>query len=351
MGIRGVIGFLLAGLALLSGNGCATSAQAWDSIRLENGLIELQIVPEIGGRVLQYTLGDYGFFWVNGDLLNVKPPESGVGPEGEWLNYGGDKLWPAPQGWDSEEQWPGPPDPVLDGAPYGAEVLSESGRPVAVRLTSREDPRSGLQFSRVIKVFEGTTRVRIDATMKNIDRKPRRWGLWAITQLDVGNRHGQGYNRNYQACCPLNPRSLYPEGYRVLYGLVNNPSFQPDHEAGMLRVNYRRLVGKVGLDSAAGWVASMDATDGYVFVHRFTFEPEKTVSRRRLRGVLDERPGGYLCLGQDQRDARRSRGESLCPGKRDPQPLRRPRARGALYLSLRLVCGEGSPGFPGDRMQ
>ena len=31
-----------------------------------------------------------------------------------WKNYGGAKTWPAPQGWDGEGQWPGPPDPVLD---------------------------------------------------------------------------------------------------------------------------------------------------------------------------------------------------------------------------------------------
>jgi hypothetical protein len=32
------------------------------------------------------------------------------------------KMWPAPQGWDNQQQWPGPPDPVLDGGPYTAEI-------------------------------------------------------------------------------------------------------------------------------------------------------------------------------------------------------------------------------------
>jgi hypothetical protein len=70
-------------------------------------------------------------------------------PKGEWLNYGGDKLWPAPQGWDGEDQWPGPPDPVLDGGPYELAVIEARGSQVAVRLTSREDPRSGIQSLRV----------------------------------------------------------------------------------------------------------------------------------------------------------------------------------------------------------
>jgi hypothetical protein len=60
----------------------------------------------------------------------------------------------------------------------------------------------------------------------------------------------------------------------VLFGLVNNPSFQVDSERGMLRVDYRRQVGKAGVDSLAGWVATVDARDGYAFVQRFDPEPD-----------------------------------------------------------------------------
>jgi hypothetical protein len=58
--------------------------------------------------------------------------------------HGGDKLWPAPQGWNNDAQWPGPPDAVLDGQPYRAEMLDGGA---ALRLTSRDDPRSGIRFS------------------------------------------------------------------------------------------------------------------------------------------------------------------------------------------------------------
>ncbi len=43
----------------------------------------------------------------------------------------------------------------------------------------------------------------------------------------------------------------------------------------MMKVHYQRRVGKIGIDSPAGWVATVDATDGYVFVHRFEYEPDK----------------------------------------------------------------------------
>ena len=132
--------------------GCQADTKGWESVQMENGLIDLQVVPEIGGRVLQYKLGDYGFFLVNEELYDKKPPASGVGPDDAWLNYGGDKLWLAPQGWDTGQQWPGPQDPVLDGQPYAMETIG----PKEIRLTSREDHRSGVQLSRVVKIFDGT---------------------------------------------------------------------------------------------------------------------------------------------------------------------------------------------------
>jgi len=265
---------LVTAVILLAAN-CQASPKEWDSIDLKNTLIEVQAVPEIGGRIIQYKLGDYGFFWVNDQLVGKLIPESHLGPNGEWLNYGGDKLWPAPQGRGSDQEWFGPPDPVLDGGPYTAKVIKENGRPVAIRLTSQKDKRSGIQFSRLFRIFDGTTRVSIEATMKNIDTKPHRWGIWAVTQFDTSNRHGDGYNKNYWTYCPVNPNSMFHKGYKVMLGLTSHLSYKPDYENGMMRVHYDYRVGKIGMDSSAGWLATLDATDGFCFVHRFTYEPAK----------------------------------------------------------------------------
>jgi hypothetical protein len=40
-----------------------------------------------------------------------------------------------------------------------------------------------------------------------------------------------------------------------------------------MEVVYRYQVGKIGLDSSAGWVATVDGKTGAVFVQRFVFEP------------------------------------------------------------------------------
>jgi hypothetical protein len=246
--------------------------KGWKTLVLENDLVRLHIVPGIGGRVIQYGLGEKEFFWVNPTLTGKMSPQTGLDPDGGWMNYGGDKLWPAPQGWDNDQQWPGPPDAVLDGLPYRAETEVGSA---AVRLTSRDDPRSGIRFSRRIRLHPSSTRVSIEATMTNIDDQPRRWGIWAHTQLDAGLPDSDDYNRLMRAWCPINPRSRFDRGYQVIFGEKDNPSFEADAERGLMKVSYQYTVGKIGLDSHAGWVATVDGREGDVFVQRFKFEPNR----------------------------------------------------------------------------
>jgi hypothetical protein len=254
----------------------ASTYQGWKTLRLSNPLIELQILPEIGGRIIQFKLGDREFLWVNPQLAGKFPEPNGLNAEGGWFNIGGDKLWPAPQGWDNDQQWPGPPDAVLDGQPYECESLApEQPGEMAVRLTSRDDPRSGIRFSRVIRLFPGSTRVAFEVTMKNIDTKTRRWGIWSHTQLDGAKADRSSFNPLLQAWCPINPKSKFPRGYQVMFGEENNPSFRAERERGLVCVDYRYLVGKIGVDSPGGWVATVDGASGAVFVQRFVFEPGK----------------------------------------------------------------------------
>ncbi len=253
----------------------SSSYQGWQSHRLSNGLVEVQVLPDIGGRIIQFKLGTKEFLWVNPQLAGKLPPSNGLSADGGWFNIGGDKLWPAPQGWDNDHQWPGPPDAVLDGQPYSLEKLRSPRGETAIRLTSGKDLRSGIQFSRVVRIAENSTRVSFEATMKNIDTKPRRWGIWAHTQLNASKADGSGHNPLMQAWCPLNPQSKFPKGYNVIFGEHNNPSFQVDAARGLMHVQYQYKVGKIGLDSRAGWVATVDGEGGAVFVQRFVFDPEK----------------------------------------------------------------------------
>ena len=160
----------------LAANGAAQTVRpatyrGWQGYVLEDDVVFRHVVPDIGGRVIQYALGEREFFWVNPVLASKSSPETGLAPDGSWWNYGGDKLWPAPQGWDNDQQWPGPPDAVLDGQPYRAETDLDHA---AIRLTSRDDPRCGIRFSRLVRLHPRSTRVSVEATMTNINDKLRR---------------------------------------------------------------------------------------------------------------------------------------------------------------------------------
>jgi hypothetical protein len=149
---------------------------------MRNGLVELEVLPQIGGRIIQFKPGSKEFLWANPMLAGHMPKSNGLAADDGWFNVGGDKRWPAPQGWDNDQQWPVPPDAVLDGQPYTLEELPPRRGETAIRLKSHQDPRSGLHFSRVVRLFDGSTHVSFEATITNVDTKPRRWGIRACRQ-------------------------------------------------------------------------------------------------------------------------------------------------------------------------
>ncbi len=269
--LKALLALLCGCIVIYAAEARRQSYKGWQTLSLRNGLIDIQIAPALGGRVVQCSLGGHDYLWDNPDLAGKVPPPSGLGAQGEWLNYGGDKLWPAPQGWDGPDQWPGPPDAILDGSPYQATLLAGLGPRVSVKLVSRKDPYTGIQFTRTITVPDGSSRVLFHATMTNVDTRPRRWGIWSVTQLDASSRSGEGYNTRYRGYVPLNPHSHFPQGYTVLFGDKDNPQFASDSDHHLLSIHYERIVGKVGLDSNAGWVANVDGTSGYVFVQAFHY--------------------------------------------------------------------------------
>jgi len=271
--LRAFAAFLCGSIMLYPAQARHGTYKGWHSLSLSNGTIEIQIVPDLGGRIIQCSLGGYDYLWVNPVLAGKAPPPSRLGPNGEWLNYGGDKLWPAPQGRNGSDQWPGPPDAVLDGGPYEGSILQEPGGQASVKLVSQKDTYTGIQFTRTITVPDGSSRVLLHATMTNVDTKPRRWSIWSVTELDASSRTGDGVNPDYRGYIPVNPQSHFPRGYTTLYGDESNPEFALDPHHHLLQTHYERKVAKVGLDSREGWVANVDGTRGYVFVHAFHFQP------------------------------------------------------------------------------
>ena len=246
----------------------------WKCYVLSNGIVRVYVAPDIGGRVIQVRLGKHEFFWVNRQIAGKVFPASENNVKSGWKNYGGTKDWLAPQGVDEEGKWPGPPDPILDGARFRAEIVTRQPDHVALKVTSPEDERSGVQLSRTIHLYRASTKVRIEHRMKNISKRSVRWGIWELIQHDVSHPQDSSLpHPDVWAYVPINPNSIHAKGFHYLYGQANHPSFQPDARSGLMRVNYLYKVGKIGLDSAAGWLAVVDGLSDHTFVNTFSYQP------------------------------------------------------------------------------
>jgi len=251
-----------------------TQYKGWNVYRLTNGLITLDIAPELGGRAIQLRLADHEYFFVNADLAGkVLPPEQNNLKAG-WANYGGDKVWPGPEGWMSDDEWPSIPYYILDGSKYDAEITSNNAGEVAVKVTSPKDPRTGVQFVRTFHVYANTTRVKVEQVMKNISRRQIRWGIWHLIQHHAADANDPSKpNPELYMYVPLNPRSKYPQGYYKMFGDARHPSYQVVEGGGMLRVQYLYRVGKIGADSDRGWYAVVNGQKNIGLVENFKYFP------------------------------------------------------------------------------
>ena len=93
------------------------------------------------------------------------------------------------------------------------------------------------------------------------------------------------------------PAEPLPRGFTVMFGADDNPQWQVGD--GLFRADYQWAIGKVGLDSPAGWIAFHQASQQAAFIEQFAYVPGAAVSGRgRHGGMLDggRRQGGQSGL-------------------------------------------------------
>lgn len=232
--------------------------EGWKAIRLSNGIIELFIVPEIGGRIIQLRLGSRNFFYVNSRHQGrIYGPDENCFTAG-WKNYGGSKVWPAPQGWETDGQWPGPPDSVLDGGPYSWRVEENTPERAAISLESQPDEYTGLTFSREIRLSKGSSTVHILHKMRNSSSRAVRWAIWQVTQ--------------HAADRPL--RILAPaHRYRQMFGDTTYDHVEVNSAGGLWKLEYANQVAKFAVEVEQGWLVALKPEDKTAMVEGFELFP------------------------------------------------------------------------------
>jgi len=92
-----------------------TDYHGWKATRLSNKWISLVFVPQVGGRLMQVSFGGHEYLFVNPRYYGQYFPPSEGAAKGKWFNYGGDKIWPLPEGDQDESHWIVASDQLDDG--------------------------------------------------------------------------------------------------------------------------------------------------------------------------------------------------------------------------------------------
>ena len=243
--------------------------KGWQAQKLSNHWVQLIVVPQNGGRLMQVTFAGHPYLFVNPKYEGKYLPPS----QGEWFNYGGDKLWLLPEGNDDEQHWAGGSD-VIDDGPYTFRKISE-GKSCEIELTGPADPRTGIQFVRTIRLDADSPRIRFRATMKNTSGHPLEWSMQSVSQYDTSDPAGPSHiNQEFRTFAPANPASSYLNRYHVRFGPAENPA-ATIREDGLFSLHYVHMAAELWLDSAAGWLAVTDGNSRFGMVERFSFEESR----------------------------------------------------------------------------
>jgi hypothetical protein len=242
----------------------------WDAERMSNRYVTLIFVPKLGGRLIQVAFGAHAYLFVNPLYLGKYFPPSQAVAEKKWFNYGGDKIWPLPEG-PGEDQWPVASD-ILDDGIYQLTPVRSGGETCVVHLQGPPDERTGLQYSRDISIGADSPRISFRAVMKNITGHEIRWSVQSVTQYNIADPSDPAkYNQDFWAFTPANPASVFNRKFDAHAGPIDHPSYSLRN--GLFTLHWRYLEGEVGIDSTAGWVAVVDGRSSFAMLERFRFYP------------------------------------------------------------------------------
>jgi hypothetical protein len=245
----------------------AVSFQGWDAQEVVNPWVKLTFVPKLGGRLMQVEFNGHPYLFVNPKYRGqyISPQQAA----GDWINYGGDKIWPMPEGNNDENHWI-LASTALDDLPYEFKVVSQGERCV-VELTGEPDTITGLQYSRTISVAADSPQISFHAVMKNATAHPIEWSVQSVSQYDLSDPQNRtDYNHHLWAYTPVNPATTYPGGFHVRDGLADDPSFSVSD--GLFRLHWMHFQNEVWIDSTSGWLAVIDEKSQYGMVEKFAFE-------------------------------------------------------------------------------
>ncbi len=271
----------------------AVAYRGWQAQQVSNRWVQLIIVPQNGGRLMQVTFSGHPYLFVNPQLAGKYfPPTSS-----QWFNYGGDKLWLLPEGTEDEHHWAGNSD-VLDDGPFNFQKVSE-GKQCEIELVGPKDAQTGIQFSRTISIDADSPVIRFHASMKNVSGHVVEWSMQSVSQYDTSNpsqEQNSPMNPDFWTFAPANPNSSYLNRYHVRFGPAENRAVAVRGD-GLFALHYVHMAAELWLDSTQGWLSVVDASSRYAMVERFEYD--RTHAYPGKASVIFWTNGGQVKLNED----------------------------------------------------
>jgi len=167
-----------------------------NALRLFNPQAQVIVVPEIG-RVMSFRLtSGENIFWEDRSLDGKGGDQTGK----EWINFGGDKTWPAPEAdWGKHtgrKEWM--PPAAFDSMPVKASIEGNE-----VVLTSPVDPDYGIRTIRRVRLFGDS--LHIETSYERVSGEPSKVGVWVITQ----------FKEPVAICVAARTNSVFAGGYYI----------------------------------------------------------------------------------------------------------------------------------------
>ena len=208
----------------------------WENVHVaKNKYISLAVVPDAGGRILEYNLGEVPSLWLNTKMLGKTYPATDEIKQNEWRNFGGYRLVPLPYencSVDKEgnrgKRWP--PPVIIGAATYdvtkgkndlGFETIEvQSGvqqLPVPKFFGNKgfvypDKIEEELQYSRTLYIEPNSSLVYIDHTLKNVGDSKVKRGLKISSQHVSETEKGLHDGENYVAYVPFDKNLKLPNG-------------------------------------------------------------------------------------------------------------------------------------------
>jgi hypothetical protein len=226
----------------------------WFCLSVSNGLASFSAVPSIGGRIMDLSLGQTNTFYSNPRFVGK------ANLPGDWSsarNYGGSKVWAAPQGWASDEEWPGPPDPVLDCGSYAWQAHLDPNV-ARISLESPHDEYTGITMRREVELRSSCSSLTVLHTMRNTSRRPVRWSIWQVTQVDA--------KKGLEIVAPAT-------GFHQTFGDKKYEAVTFCNDQKRLYLRYSDQVAKLAIEADQGWFAAVDSGRKFLLAETFPVTP------------------------------------------------------------------------------